>query len=334
MLPIAAEGGGGASAPAPIEASFTFGPPSAAPPHPCFSHKDRCERWTKWGHAPRLLTLRLPLTRGGRVGPSDESAFLQDLFNSPTLRAHLAPLSPAGQPTPLLGAVTGVRFQRLAVNATSLSLFDALIPSVLGVAEAAQGSGGGGGGGAGVGAAPPTVWIRRRLEEPWEGVTIGDHLREALVLPPEGDPEGVDPGGSAECLQQPNRFSALFTPAQRSEWLWRAARWVAAGGPMSQHEDEWTPYAAAIRDMARDFLTVVKATTSDAGAAPSPASASAVTVATSVWEVQALAGLEAGELKGAGGLFPCDSPHNVCWVFSDPIHRCVHVLHSSFVTYW
>ena len=57
---------------------------------------------------------------------------------------------------------------------------------------------------------------------------------------------------------------------------------------------------------------------------------------TSVWEVTGLEGMEveADGLAGGGGLFPVDSPHNVCWVFSDPVHRCVHILHSSFVPYW
>ena len=319
-----------------LPSAFAFGPPSGAP-YPSLSHKDNRERWVKWGHAPRLLALRLPLLRGGRVAPGEDEAFLLDLFNAPSLRAHLQPLA-AGGPTALRGACTRVRARRLAATATSLSFFDCLVPGVLGVSSAPPP-------GAPPGA-PPAVFIRRRLEEPWEGVTIADHLREALVLPPEGDPEGADPSGSAECLQQPNRFSALFTPAQRSEWLWRAAKWVAAGGPMSQHEDEWTPYAAALRDLARDFLTVVKggsgagvgSGSSSGGGSSSGSGSGELSVVTTVWEVQGLEGMEgvgeAGGLAGGGGLFPTDSPHNVCWVFSDPVHRCVHILHSSFVPYW
>ena len=319
ILPAAADLPGTCSA-------FEFGAPSGTP-YPCFSHKDNKERWAKWGHAPRLIALRLPITRGGgRLEPSGDAAFLLDLFNSPALRAHLTPLSPTGTLSQLSGTATRVHAPRLATTSTSLSFFDALIPAVLGVSEKAPTASGSSGSSTSAAPAPPTsiVWIRRRLEEPWEGMTIGDALREALVLPPEGDPEGCDPSGSAECLQQPNRFSHLFTPPQRQQFLFHAARWVAGGGPMSQHEDEWTPYAAAVRDVARDLLTVVRG--ADGG----------VAVATVVWAVRgvegvSLSGAKAGE---GGGLFPCDSPHNVCWVCYDPVHRCAHVLHSSFVPYW
>jgi hypothetical protein len=326
MLPVSST-----SASAPVEGSsgFAFGAPTTSPEYACFSHKDKKERWQKWGQGPRLLTTCLPLVQGGRVSSDEEdSAFLLDFFNSPHLRALLHPLTSKGTPTTLKGAVTRVDFSRLSVVCTSLSLFDALIPSVLGVSErqvAAAGAGGGGGPSPAAAPAAAVVWIRRRLEEPWEGVTIADNLREALVLPPEGDPEGVDPSGSAECLQQPNRFTSLFSQAQRREFLWRAAKFVVCGGPMSQHEDEWTPYAAAIKDIARDFLTVVKG--KDGG----------VSVATVVWQVRGLEGLEreGGEsMEGGGGLFAADSPHNVCWVFYDPIHRCCHILHSSFVPFW
>jgi len=208
------------------------------------------------------------------------------------------------------------------VTATSLNFFDALIPSVLGVASK-HGLQKGGEVCASSEEGGSIVWIKKRAEESWEGIAICDSLREALILPPLGDPEGQDPSGSAEALILPNRFGDLYSMEERREFLFRAARWVVGGGAMCQYEDEWTPYAAAVRDIARDFLTVVKGATGG------------VSVATQVWQV---GGVEWGEekcegLKG-GGLFPLESPHNVCWIFADPVHRVVHVFHSSFVPFW
>ena len=303
----------------PDASCYAFSPPATPFAYPSLTGKDCASRWEKWGLAARTLTVRLSLSRGGRDPAAEAPAFLCDLFNSAALRGELAPLSPSGTPLQLTGAVSAVTATRLRTSATSLDFFDALVACG---ALGASGSGAAAGSGeAGV------VWIRKRLEESWQGLPIVDCLREALVLPPEGDPEGVDPSGEAEALQQPNRYGTAFSEAQRAEFLFHVARWVVAGGAMCQHEDFWGPYEAAVRDVARDFLAVVKS--GEGGE-----EGEGVRVVSQVWAVKGLQGEGLnGQLRG-GGLWPLDSPHNVCLVVADPLHRVAHVLHSSFVPFW
>jgi len=309
MLPIVAVGDAGAA-----DASYAFAAPAAPFVYPSLASKDNRARWEKWGLFARTVAVRLSVTRGGRDPGGEAGAFLADLFNSEALRGELRPLSASGEPLGFCGAVRRVDAARLRATSTSLDFFDPLVGDGRPLGAAAAPAGGG----------ERVVWIRKRLEEPWRGLPIVDCLREALVLPPEGDPEGEDPAGDAEALQQPNRFGALFPPAAREEFLFRAARWAAAGGSMCQHEDTWGPYEAAVRDLARDFLTVVRDEGGGGG----------VRVVSQAWAVRALEGEGLNARLRGGALWPEDSPHNLCLVVFDPLHRCVHVLHSSFVPFW
>lgn len=294
--------------------SYVFAAPAVPFSYPSLASKDSKGRWEKWGLSSRTCAVRLSVTRGGRDPGSEGGAFLADLFNSDALRGELAPLSASGEALRLCGSVRRVDATRLRTSCVSLDFFDALVGDGLPLGAAAPAAGGG----------ERVVWIRKRLEEPWLGLPIVDCLREALVLPPEGDPDGEDPNGDAEALQQPNRFGGVFPPPAREEFLFRAARWVVAGGAMCQHEDMWGPYEAAVRDLARDLLTVVRDEGGGGG----------VRVVSQVWAVRALEGEGLNARLRGGALWPEDSPHNLCFVAFDPLHRCVHVLHSSFVPFW
>ena len=275
---------------------YAFAAPATPFEYPSLSGAN-AERWKKWGLASARL-VRLSITRGGRALVSEPDAFLRDLFASDALRAELpalAALAPRGG-----GELGGVVARPLRTTATSLSLFDALAEAGA-LREAADGS----------------VFIPGRAEESWGGLAIVNGAREALCLPPPGDPDGEDPSGDAEALLAPNRYGDAFDAAARAEVLFCLARWVVAGGGMCQYEDVWAPYAAAVKDVARDVLTVVRG--GDAGGGDAPR------VVSAAWKVTAFAG-------GAPLFEPAaDSPHSLCLVVADPVRRVVHVLYSAFV---
>jgi len=268
-------------------ADFAFAASAAPFEYPSFSGA-HAARWAKWGLASARL-VRLSVVRGGRDPAAEGDAFLRDLFASDALRAELPALARAAR-----GA--RVRARALRTGAASLALFDPL--------EAAGALRAGAGG---------ALVVAGRQEEAWGGLAIVHAAREALCLPPEGDPEGEDPAGDAAALVVPNRFSDAFDAAARGELLFALARWVVAGGGMCQWEDAWAPYADAVRDVARDLLSVVRAEGAGADAPPRVVSAA--------WKVAGVDGAK---------IFPRENPHNVCLVVADPLRRVVHVLWSPF----
>lgn len=299
---------------APQSSSYTFA--ASEPPHVYPSLTG--ERWIKWGLAARTRAVRVSVTGGGRgLGSGgDAAAFLSDLLNSAALRDALRPPDAQGKSCALPEHVRSVRATALSVTETSLSFFDALVRAgALGTSAAADS------------AAAPRTFIRKRFEEPYFNLPIVDCAREALVLPGDDEECGEDdPNGDAVALSQPQRFGGAFTQGDRAQVLFRLARWVVAGGGMCQYEDEWEPYAGAVKDLARDLLTVTRA----------PGDGGGIVVASHAWLVRALESDGGGAvgLRGGGGLFAVDSPHNLCLIVADPLKRCVHVLHHSWIPFW
>ncbi len=236
--------------------------------------------------------MRLSIARGGREVASEGEAFLHDLFSSEALRAALPALAEIGEGFRL-------RYRPLRCSATSLSIFDPLIEA----GALREGSDG-------------RVFIPGRVEESWDGLAITNLAREALCLPPDGDPFEEDPSGDASAMMLPNRFTYAVKDTERTELLWNLARWAVAGGGMCQWDDDWTPYADAVRDVARDILSVVRAETDDASAPPR--------VMCTAWKVE-------GVVDRKKKLFPHENAHNVCFVVADTLKRVVHVIWSPFI---
>ena len=259
------------------------------------------QRWTKWGLSSTQL-IRLSIVRGGRDLALEGDAFLRDLFASDALKSALPVASKLKE-----GA--RIHSRPLKVTATSLSLFDPLIEADA-LREGTDGK----------------TFIPGRMDEVWDGLSIANTAREALCLPSMGDPFDEDPSDEASSLLQPNRFSDAVSDAVREELLWNLARWVVAGGGMCQYEDLWDPYAEAIKDVARDILSVVRATGDEEGSTPK--------VISSAWKIIRIE----GDSSGGGGkttnknamLFPHENAHNLCLVIGDPLKRLVHILYSPF----
>lgn len=284
-----------ASADSAASLSFTFASPATPFEYPSLTG-DNAARWSKWGllGAGGGRLVRLSVVRGGREPSAAPDAFLRDLFASASLRAELPVLSRAEAG----GAVT---FRALRTGAATLDLLEPLFDA-----------------GALRRGADGTAFIQGRLEESYSGLSIVNDAREALCLPADGDPLGEDPGGDADALVQPNRYGCVFSTEQRAEALFCLARWVVAGGGMCQYEDVWAPYAAAIKDVARDVLSVVRG---GSGVGDGDG-AGAIRVVSAAWQVTAVAGVD---------LWPDQNPHNACLVFADPVRRVVHVLYSPFI---
>lgn len=188
----AAAGGASASASA---SGFTF--EVAARERPALHHRDRADMWRKWNLDQRRAVVDFRFSGTDGLTPAGLPAFLLDLFNSPIVRRAWQPFTRRGDPVALAGRVADVRFSSVPTTQLSMAFFDRLT-----TAGIVAGDGG---------------YIRKRLDEIVEGVTVADELRDLLVNP---ESEHAD----------------LFTEGERAELLFRLLRWVVIGGSMSQFE--------------------------------------------------------------------------------------------------
>ena len=235
---------------------------------------------TKWGLIQRLSVARFRLRE--RFDPDAAHAFLLDFFNSAAVRSSLQPFTAASLPraAPLTGTVTRVEFERLAMSVTDMAWFSRF--KEVGIVTAEIGSG----------------RVRARMEEVFDGATVGDSLREALANP---DSEHAE----------------LYNAEEQRELIFRVFRCVALGGSMMQWEDELGPYLDAAKSIYKDLVTVVR---SDSGG---------IQVASHAFQVSAL--------EGDGmttPLFPTASPYNICWVVVDPVKSQVSVFYHAWVPFW
>jgi cilia- and flagella-associated protein 300 len=240
---------------------------------------DGAARFTKWGLNERLIAARFRLRE--RFDPEAAQAFLLDFFNSASVRASFAPFTGAKKPTaaPLTGVVESVRFEKLATAVTDMAFFDRF--ATAGCVNSELGSG----------------RVRAQMEDVFDGITVGDALREALANPD-------------------SEHSELYSEREKRELVYRIFKFMALGGGMVQWEDEWGPYLDATRSVYRDLVTVVKA-----------ADGAGIEVASHVYDITALVG-------ASPQLFPSALPHHICWVVVDPVKSQVSLVYHAWVSFW
>jgi len=269
---------------------------------PSLSSSALKESWAKWDlqRLRSFCTLRFT----SRFAVDESAAFLLDLFNSDALRAGLRACLAGTSPSALSGTISAVHFEPLRVTATSMDFFDRL--SDAGIVVPAE---------------DERLYIRKQLEEIYDGVAVADLLRDCLLNPD-------------------SEHSAIFGEADRQELLFRIFKHIVAGGSMSQYEDDAQAYLSAAKGLYKDLVSVGK-----------DAATGKIAVTSFAFAVKGLAAAagaaasDGGRSGGAGvqahvQLFPAqksghdDGPHDVCWVTVHPAKRQCTVYHCAFVPYW
>jgi len=239
----------------------------------CVKDRELREKFKQWNvdELSRLAAFRFDR----RFDDAQTDAFLSDLFNSAAVRAAFVPVGARRAPAPITGKVTGVKYERLSVKQLSMDFFDKVAEEGLVVPESGS--------------------IKKRYDEEFEGVTVGDDLREMLLNP---DSEHCD----------------LFDDAEKNELLYHVFRRLVVGGSMCQFEDDWRPYLDATKTMYKELVSARRTAT---GAIAIGSTALAVTG----WE-------------GETALWPKDVDHNWCYVLIDPSKRNVIIWYGAWLPWW
>jgi hypothetical protein len=177
--------------------TYTFAPATGVKGFPSITGRDTRDWWAKWGLADHLRVCSLRYDQ--RFQATEAAAFLRDLLASPALRASLPLCDRRGGSVPLTGAVASVAFESVPATALSMDFFDRLASDAAGIVVGGSG------------------YIKKKLEEEVDGVTIGDLLRDAL-------------------LNEESEGWSLFSAAEREQLLFRLFKMVVTGGAMCQPE--------------------------------------------------------------------------------------------------
>lgn len=263
---------------------------------PAFTKLNK-ERWFKWGLSSAMQISRFSLVGVRWRKNSCIDSFFSDFFNSLVVREHF--LDRALGPRCLDRQIkcSSVDYYECSTAACTLGLLNRLREPPYEVITRGK-----------------PGYIKRMFDEDYEGLTIFDELRSAMINP---DSENY----------------YVYTSEERQEILIQLFTWIITGGSMCQFEDTWDPYLAALKDVMRDLLTVTRTSPlsqlMDAEGKEMTLKPS-IAVQTKVFRVQ-------GITDSSGiyhSLFQSDSPHNYCWIFVDGIKRSATVLYSPFTKFW
>lgn len=250
---------------------------------PWLADRETCERLKKWNldSTSRFETFRYnDYFDVKHAGDDANSAFLLALFNSSAFREHMRVTDANKQWSSVAGGVTGVEHSRQTCTVTNMGVFDAVY------------------GRDGVLVSQKSDLIRGCIEERYEGVTVADELRRALLL--EDDCDNYD----------------MFDDNVRGEFIFRLFRYLCVGGGMCQWEDRVTPYLELVKTIYKSLLCVQK-----------NKNTGALEVGSGVFDVTSVT-------SDAYALFASESEFNMCCVCVDPIQRHARVAYFSFPNYW
>lgn len=257
--------------------------------------------WVKWGLGQRAVQqFRIG---SKRFAQSEIDAFLLDLFNSDVVRQHFAAQDRRGSPVALGGKVASVKFDPLTCSATTMDMFDVFLEhGVVASIEPEDDEENGEADEHRV-SVPKAGYIRRKMDEDIDGVTVSDMLKDSLLN---------------EYADKP--VDSLIDPDMgQKELLYQLFKWIVIGGGSCQPEEYWGPYLEGTKALYRDLTTVTK----------DPADGS-IQVVSRAYMVSALRAEGRRELQ----LFPTDRSHNRLFVVVDPAKRLVTLLYSAFIPFW
>jgi hypothetical protein len=249
----------------------------------------------KWGMAPTNDFLSFRFDE--RFAPEKLGVFCADFFGAAEVRAAL------GMP-PLSSAAS-------SSSSSSSSSSGGALPR-----------------GAGCCTLVPTTQVRmdffNRLRE--EGMVAGEAGRIRQCMPEYYD--GVESGSMLRemALNEDSEHALVYDDDEKDEFLYRVFRHLIIGGGMCQPDESIEPYFRCTREIMKGLLTVKKVKSSGVDADGSASKAKVVVTS----QVIAVDGTE----RDVPGLFPKDSPHNLCYLIVDPSKRRVVVWRNAWTSIW
>lgn len=231
---------------------------------PCMGSTSTKGKLTQWGLEGILTASRFRFT--GKYAARDSSNFLRQLFSSSVVLAGIPNASPVQQ---------SVQATKLSCSVLSMSFFDCLTEK---------------------GIVGPTGSMRGCMDEIFDGLSVSDRLREALVNPESESGE-------------------IFEEEQRQELIYHVFKALVLGGAMCQPEDNISSYLDITKAIYKDIVSVYKG------------QEGRIEVASHAYVIHSLD----GEVLR---LFGSESRHHVCLVVVDPIKKQVTVLTKVFKPFW
>jgi len=207
--------------------------------------------------------------------PYDGEILLTDFFNSPIVQACMKVLYNEKGTWGSLSGKGKPLFKRLPCSFTSMSFFDRLYDC---------------------GVLRPSGHINGCIPEVFEGINIDNELSNVLLV------DGSD-------------NYAVFSPEDRSEFLFRLFTHLVVGGTLNQYDDFIAAYFDLTKALYKDLVTVSKDPETKQIIVTSP--------------VFAVSGLEGFSPQ----LFPCpNNSQSCCYVSINATSRVVSVLYNAWVS--
>ncbi|CDW85539.1 UNKNOWN [Stylonychia lemnae] len=234
-----------------------------------FKRKETQEKFFQWGLTEKNLKFaKYRFNQTFHLVGADN--FLRDLCNDKTIQSTFEPLS-------YLAGCTGVKYKKLNSEVINMSFFDFLVEKDIATADG---------------------YIRKELEELYEGISLGDRMRKALLW------------------EESEYFMELQEDKIQNEFIFKLFQMISIGGSICQYEENLKEYLDLIKNLYKDLITVAK--DQDSGE---------IKIYSHVFLVEAVEGLES--------LFPVkDHPQNFFFVIVDPIHWHVTLLYHKWSNYW
>lgn len=234
----------------------------------CFASRDAQEQLLQWNLDKHLQIARYRFAGGGPLKTAAElQTLLKDFFKS---SEAIQPLGIVGTPA----IPVTIKAESISASVLSMDFFDRLGDHIA-----------------------PNGNIRGCFEEIYDGISVGDLLREML-------------------LNEDSENASLFNESEKKQFIFRLFKLLAVGGSMCQPDTKTDRYLEMTKNLYKNLISVYKDPKTDS-----------VQVASQVFSIESVEGLD---------LFPSSSssPHNVLYVVIDTAKRTLTTVKLDFKSFW
>eukprot|EP00347_Sterkiella_histriomuscorum_P018293 403346062 len=236
---------------------------------PNFKNKDVQQKFFQWGLTEKNLKYaKFRFNQSFHLIGIDN--FLKDLVNDSTVQKVFEPLK-------YVMSSTGVNYKKLNSEVINMSFFDFFYEKDIATEDG---------------------YIKKELEEMYEGISLGDRMRKAMLW------------------EESEYFMELQDPKIQNEFIYKLFQMISIGGSICQYEENVKDYLDIVKSLYKDLITVAK--DQDTGE---------IRVYSHVFLVESVQGVE--------NIFTVkDHPQNFFFVIVDPIHWHVTLLYHQWTSFW
>lgn len=206
--------------------------------------------------------------------------FLKDLFNSPQVISSFQPLSGLG-----VGKCTGLKYTHMTSNVLNMSFFDVLHE---------------------INVCGENGYIRADMEEIYEGISLSDKLRKAMLWEEAMEDEDIQ------------AYETLHQDKYQKEFIFKLFQHIVIGGGCNQYEENVTEYLECVKLLYKDLICVAK-----------DPDTQEIRSFGQVFRIDSIEGYE-------NRLYTGDDhhPQNCFYVLVDPINWHVNFFYHNWKNFW